>query len=149
MSPLSRALAAACCAALLSGCARERDPELPAACATGPEPVERALAAAPEPVRLPGGVRLSECFVPASDSGAAQIVAGAYLPVATSLARRAETDERAALRLGYLVGAARRGIERAQGSYPELVRRLEQEAGSLPERSAAFRRGEAAGRRSG
>jgi hypothetical protein len=122
---LPRAAAAAVlAAAALAACSTEgEDPTLPLACEAGPEAVERALVAAPGPVRIEGEVRLSECFVRKASAGDNQVVGGTLLAVAGRLADRAGADQRAALRLGYLIGAARRGAGRTQGIHAELLRR--------------------------
>ena len=135
---------------LLGGCARETEPELPAACRSGAEAVRAALAQAPEPVTL-AGTRLSECLGRAGETADIQQVGGDYLEVATVLAADARRDPegRAALRLGYLVGAVRRGAASTQGFHSEIVRRIEQETLPLDTRARAFRAGERAGRAAG
>jgi hypothetical protein len=55
----------------------------------------------------------------------------------------------AALRLGYLVGAARRGASETQGVHDELIRRIEQELAGVDRRSPAYQRGYDAGRARG
>jgi hypothetical protein len=72
--------------------------------------------------------------------------------VADGLAARIPSSDRAAIRLGYLIGATRRGAERTNGIHAELVRRLEQSVGvdgPPAARRAAFERGLAAGARTG
>ena len=97
------------------------------------------------------GLRLSECLTKGSDADDVQRVGTAYVGAAAVLAprarRRPEGEE--ALRLGHLLGAARRGGSATVGIHNELLRRLEQETLVLDGRSAAFRRGERAGRRLG
>ena len=135
---------------LLALCACGEDDRLPAACDTDPAAVTRALAAAPAEVRL-DGVPLSRCMT--SDAGAAEVqqVGALLLPAAQRLADSASRDPRgpAAVRLGYLVGAVRRGAERSPGLHAELVRRVEQELGRVDTHSEAFRTGERAGRAHG
>jgi hypothetical protein len=140
-----------CCLALgAAACGRQDEHHIRAACKGGPEPLRAALAGAPGEVRLQGTL-LSGCFVRSSDPGDIQIVGAAYVSVAADLATeaRGHPESAAATRLGYLVGAARRGAARTQGIHDELVRRLEQELGAIHTGSAAFRRGERAGRTSG
>lgn len=75
-----------------------------------------------------------------------------YTSTADRLARSAPADDAAAIRLGYLIGATRRGATHTAGIHLELVRRLEQAAGFdglPPARRAALGMGIAAGRRSG
>jgi hypothetical protein len=97
------------------------------------------------------GVPISACFVRASDAADVTAVGTEYLAVASGLAERARRrpEGAAALRLGYLVGAMRRGAHGTQGIHDEMVRRAEQELLALDTTSEAFRRGERAGRRSG
>lgn len=140
---MGRPLPALLAALALAGCGREDEGELPAACRLGADAVRSALATAPDEVRLEGGIALSECFRRASDQADLLLVGETYL---TAAARLADGGE--ALRLGYLVGAVRRGTDDTQGIHDELVRRLEQEAARLDDRRA-FRRGERAGLESG
>ena len=134
----------------LAGCGEDRESGVPAACKEGPESVRAALRAAPREVRL-DGVRLSECLTEGADADDLQVVGAAYLEAAAGLARKAGQDpeSRAAVELGYLVGAARRGGSGTQGVHTELLRRLDQELGTVDTRSPAFRRGERAGRSEG
>lgn len=140
-----------CCVLLLApaGCGRQ-DEGVPAACREGSGAVRRALGAAPGPVRL-DGTPISDCLGDASDGGELRDVGTALVGAAADLAEGAarHPDGREAVQLGYLVGAVRRGAPSAQGVNSEMVRRLEQEALRVDMRSAAFRRGERAGRRGG
>jgi hypothetical protein len=132
------------------GCGREDDHDLPAACESGAGAVRAALASAPGAVRV-NGTPISGCFVRSSDPADVQLVGATYVALATELAAgaRHEPEGAAATRLGYLVGAARRGASRTQGIHDELVRRIEQELVTVDAGSEAFRRGERAGRASG
>ena len=123
---------------------------LPVACKSGEAAVKRALVAAPGPVAV-DGTPLSGCLIRASDSADLQLVGATYLAVAADLASeaRADRESAAATRLGYLVGAVRRGAARTQGVHDEMVRRIEQELVIVDTRAAAFRTGERAGRSSG
>ena len=109
-------------AVLVAGCAE--DPEtLPPACSDGPQVVRDALAEAPGDVRLHDGTLLSHCVAKASTDAELQLLGYALTPVADELAG---TDtKQAATRLGFLVGAARRGGGNSNGIHIELVRRLE------------------------
>jgi hypothetical protein len=144
-----KVFSALACLVLLSACSSDGEEELPAACEAPETSLRAALAEAPGEVRL-DGTPISGCFVKSSDPSAVQRVGAAYLAVAAELgdsaARRPEGA--AALRLGYLIGAVRRGSERTQGIHSELLRRLEQEASPVLD-SAAFERGERAGRTTG
>jgi hypothetical protein len=126
------------------------DHPLPGACTRDPEAVESALRAAPSPVRL-DGTSLSSCVHEASKAAELQTVGGSLVGAAGALADRARRHPGSAaeLRLGYLVGAARRGAGEEGGERTELVRRLEQEAQVLEGSRAAYRRGVEAGARSG
>jgi hypothetical protein len=64
----------------------------------------------------------------------------------------APRDETAALQLGFLIGAARRGGEHANGVQAELIRRLERSGaldGATPAAQSALNRGLAAGEERG
>ena len=135
---------------LLGGCSSDGEEPLPAGCLGGKAGVRDALAAAPGRVEL-DGTPLSGCLVKSSDPADIQSVGATYLAVAAELGPLAarQPEGPAALRLGYLVGAVRRGSERTQGIHSELVRRIEQEAVHLVGRSDAYSSGRRAGRRSG
>ena len=112
----------------LAGCADSEDPPLPAACTEGAGHVERALGRAPGEVRLADGTLLSECVRRATSDSELQNLGLVLTEVAEDLeagARRVPVD---ALRLGYLVGAARRGAPGDSRVQTELVRRLERSA---------------------
>jgi hypothetical protein len=134
---------------VLAACGDD-DPSFPAACTGEPAAVERALLAAPSAVRL-DGTAISRCVRDASESAELQAVGNGLVGAAGELADAARRDPAgdAALRLGYLVGAARRGAGSHGGERTELVRRLEQEAEALEDGRAAYRRGIEAGERSG
>jgi len=138
------AAAAALAAAVAVGCGGGDPPALEAACTDGPAPILRALARAPGAVRLADGTRLSDCVAHAFDDGELQQLGFALTPAADRLAGRQTAA--AALQLGYLIGAVRRGASRTNGVHAELVRRLEATAtGTDAELVAATRRGIAAG----
>jgi hypothetical protein len=94
--------------AALAGCGEE-DPPLDFACTSGAEAVERALEAAPGDVRLAGGVQLSTCVRNARSDAELQNVGAVLTGAAEHLEEAAPRDARAALQLGFLIGAARRG----------------------------------------
>jgi hypothetical protein len=151
-----RRRAAACAAAaaaglLAGGCAeRPEETDLPAECRAGRDAVRSALAVAPRPVRVEG-VPISACFVRAGEASDIAAIGTDYLAVASDLAQRARrrADGPAALRLGYLVGAMRRGARGTQGIHDEMIRRVEQELVVVDTTAPAFRRGERAGLASG
>ena len=134
-----------------SGCA-DRERALPTACTEGGRAVAVALRAAPDPVALRDGTRLSTCVERARADAEIQNVGSIYTRVADELALQARASNVAALRLGYLIGAARRGARRTSGIHEELVRRLEQAVGlggPTSDRRPSFNRGLAAGARTG
>ena len=139
-------------AALAGGCGSEEEP-LPFVCKNGSsEGVATALREAPDAVVLDGGVRISQCIRVARSDADLQNVGAVLTGAAEHLEERAVTDETAALQLGYLVGAARRGASRENGIQAELVRRLERSAaldGATPGAKAALTRGLAAGEGTG
>lgn len=136
-------------AAALAACGSDARPP-PAACTDGPGPLRRALAQAPGRVTLDGDP-LSACFTKGSDADDLQRVGSAWVSVAAELAddARRNPEGEAALRLGYLVGAAHRGAGNSPGLHMDLVRRLDQESRPLGRRSRALRSGLRAGRRVG
>jgi hypothetical protein len=103
-------------------------------------------------VRLRDGTRLSECVSRALDQGHLQSVGGVFTLAATDLAARAPNESAAALQLGYLVGATRRGAATTNGIGLELAHRIER-AGALEGANqasvAAERTGIVAGQRRG
>lgn len=142
------AVAATVGAAIAAGCGGGDPPPLPPACTEGPDPVLHALARAPGRVRLDDGTPLSECVAKAFDDGEIQQLGVALTPAADRLADRATPT--AALQLGYLIGAVRRGASRTNGVHAELVRHLEATATSTGAAlQAATRRGIAAGEATG
>lgn len=118
------ALALACLIAA-AGCGSPDD-STPVACLEGPAAYEKALAAAPGEVLLAGGTPISDCLVRNQQGGDLATVGEAMVTTATKLnaEARAEPSGDAALRLGYLLGAARRGAEHGEGIHTDLVRRL-------------------------
>ncbi len=145
------ALAVLCAAVGLAGCGNDNQP-LPAVCSEGPRPVTRALGAAPGPVRLDGGVRLSTCLERASSDADIQTMGFVLIRAADDLATRADHDDQSATELGYLIGAVRRGAAHTSGIHEEIVRRVAQSAGPSGAPAAhgpAFRQGLAAGGRTG
>jgi hypothetical protein len=145
----SQTVALLLCAALVSGCGDEEE-QIASACTEGPAAVRKALRDAPGDVRL-GGAPLSDCLSEEADGGELQLVGTSFVEAAAGLApsARRRPEGRAALELGYLVGAARRGGSTTQGVHSELLRRMEQELTGVDTRAASFRRGERAGRTEG
>ncbi|CAN5508592.1 hypothetical protein BH20ACT17_BH20ACT17_16610 [soil metagenome] len=125
---------------------------MPAACLDGPQAVGRALERAPAAVTLAGTTKLSTCISRSRTDAELQTLGSTLLCVADGLSQRAATDNVAALRLGYLVGATRRGVGANPGLATQLGRRLEQAArldGASAGARAALRSGLRAGEGSG
>ena len=136
-------------AASLAACGAAGDP-LDEACVSGPGAIERALTRAPAAVTLPSGTRLSQCVSNARSDADLQTAGAVLTRAADHLAARARTgDADAALRLGYLVGAARRGAKRTAGIHAELQRHIERSAAALEESGASLADALARGRRAG
>jgi hypothetical protein len=154
LDELKRATAlAAVTLATLAGCGEDDETGgFPVACNDSVPAVQDALRGAPARVALTGGTKLSTCVERARTGADIQTVGALYTATADDLAAKLAGSDAAALRLGYLVGATRRGASRTSGIHDELVRRLEQSTGldgAPPARRAAYRRGLAAGRRLG
>jgi hypothetical protein len=146
----SRAIGSALAvAAAVCGCSTGSPPGVPVACKESPAAIQSALAKAPGDVRV-GGSRLSECFARGGDQADAEALGLSFLPAERSLAAGARAHPRGpdALRLGFLIGAARRGQSRAP-IYGELAHRIESELGGVDVGSPRFRAGERAGRARG
>ena len=128
---------------VLAGCGNSSQP-LPHACIEGPGPVLKALAKAPGSVAIQG-TPISSCFNRDASGDDVQIVGTNLITAAQQLGDRARAgDETAALRLGYLVGAAERGAKRT-GVADELIRRLHAETTVPTSARDAYARGHAAG----
>src|SRR3954447_23513312 len=127
-----RPLLLALCAAVAGGCGSSEERDIPANCPADASQVLTALRDAPRPVRI-RGVALSDCLTKDSSAGDVQRMGAVFVPAASRLGDQARRDPRgpAALRLGYLVGAAERGAAHTGGLHSELVRRLEQELGTV------------------
>lgn len=110
------------------------DETTPVACLEGSKAYLRALEQAPNSARLQGGTRISDCLTENQAGGALATVGSAMLRAATELNSEARENPGgpAALRLGYLLGAAERGAEDTAGIHAELIRRLEAAAKYSP-----------------
>jgi hypothetical protein len=137
-------------AALIVGCGNDVH-HVPVACEEGATKVRAALAKAPGEVLLESGTKLSDCFTRAAQPSDVQQVAAVFIDAADGLAAgaRANPHSPAALQLGYLVGAMRRGSAHTQGIHYETRRRIEQELIGVQVRAPEFVRGERAGQRAG
>jgi hypothetical protein len=149
--PGSIGVVALALALAVPGCGNDHG-KLPAACVGSAGSIASALHTAPRHVALTDGTSLSECVDRARSDADLQNLGAVYTQVADALAVEVPTSDRAALELGYLVGAARRGSAHTNGIHEELVRRLGQAAGpdgAPGARRAAYDRGLGAGERDG
>jgi hypothetical protein len=144
-------------ALLAAGCGSQGD-STPVACLDGAGAYLTALDEAPGEVRLGGGTPISDCFARNQQGGDLATVGTAMVEAATRLdaEARAQPGGGANLRLGYLLGAARRGAERTEGIHADLVRRLTVAARYAPGRRplppaflTTYRQGYDAGRARG
>jgi hypothetical protein len=142
---------------LLAGCGSSDD-STPVACLEGAAAYERALKAAPDEVLLEGETPIGECLTRNQTGGDLSRVGEAMIETATKLNAEAREDPAgdAALQLGYLLGAVKRGTEESEGIHSDLLRRLIVSArfapGSQPlptDFLHTFREGFDAGRSSG
>jgi hypothetical protein len=133
---------------VLAGCGGGDGPvhvtNLPPECAGDFGGLVKALQAAPGRVTV-SGEPISHCFVVSEDSADLQALGTSLLSAAQQLGDRARAgDRKAALELGYLVGAASRGAKR-NGLGDEIVRRLEAETTIGAAGKTAYDRGLRAG----
>ena len=139
------------------GCGSQDD-STPVACLEGAVAYEKALREAPDGVLLGGETPISDCLAENQKAGDLSSVGEAMLETATALSAegREEDGGDAAVRLGYLIGAAERGAETSEGIHSDLVRRLTVAARYAPGGQplsqrflAAYREGFDAGRSGG
>jgi hypothetical protein len=139
------------------GCGSQDD-STPVACLEGAAAYERALREAPGEVLLGGETPISDCLAENQQAGDLSRVGEAMLETATALSAQARTEDGgdAAVRLGYLIGAAQRGASSSEGIHSDLVRRLTVAARYAPggqplsqQFLAAYREGFDAGRSGG
>jgi len=158
-APAATALVAAvtCLAAVFGGCGNQDD-STPVACLQGKDIYLAGLAKAPGAVELAGETAISECLAENQQGGDLATVGEAMVETATELNGEARTvpSSPAALRLGYLLGAAKRGADQTEGIHADLIRRLTVAARYAPGReplppgfAAAYRRGFDAGHTNG
>jgi hypothetical protein len=119
------ALLAVSCTCLIAGCGSQDD-ATPVACLQGKELYLAALADAPRAVELANETPISDCLAENQTGGDLGTVGEAMVEAATELngEARAVPSSSAALRLGYLIGAAQRGADGTEGIHADLLRRL-------------------------
>jgi hypothetical protein len=146
MRPVRRLLATVVLALglLVAGCGGPGD-STPVACLGGTGAYLKALRRAPGEVLLAGETPISDCLAENQQAGDLATVGVATVTAATRLnaEARAKPGGAANLRLGYLLGAAKRGAEDTEGIHADLVRRLVVAARYSPDDRplpAAFRR---------
>ncbi len=116
-------------ALLLAGCGSSEPDDVPVACLGDRASISRALERAPGAVRLDDGTPLSRCVhLAAARDGDLQALGSTLMGVADDLHFEARTNPQAALPLGYLIGAVRRGAAKTPGVAAQLARRIEQTA---------------------
>ncbi len=132
---------------LAIGCGNDEH-RVPVGCLEGN--LTKALASAPAEVRV-AGTRLSDCFTRAASPAEIQQVASVFIAATERLAATARSSphSRAALELGYLIGAVHRGAGRTQGIHYETERRIDQELIGVNTHAPEFVQGRKAGERGG
>lgn len=142
---------------VLVGCGGPDD-STPVACLEGAPAYLHALEDAPGEVRLGGTTPISDCLAENQTGGDLATVGAAMLTATTRLnvEARAKPGGSANVRLGYLLGAARRGADGTEGIHTELIRRLSAAARYSSDNQpppatflAAYQRGFDAGRARG
>jgi hypothetical protein len=142
---------------LAAGCGAPGD-STPVACLEGTGAYLTALERAPAEVRLDGETPISSCLAENQQGGDLATVGMATVTAATRLnsEARAKPGGGANVQLGYLLGAAKRGVTNTEGIHTDLIRRLVVAAryspGDRPLPPAfyrAYRTGYAAGERDG
>ena len=147
---MKRLLTVLAAATLLAACGSSDAPATPAACLDGPGELLSALKSAPDPVLLGGTTPISDCLVDRQGAGELATIGQSAITAATRLNSIARKDPSgaASTELGYLVGALEEGASGADGTYADLVRRLNAAArfndGAAP-LPAAFERAYGAG----
>ncbi len=131
-------------AALIGGGCGSQDSSTPVACLEPPNAYISALRAAPGEVKISGETPISDCLAPNQPAGDLASVGSTMVEVATKLNAQAREDPSgpAALRLGYLIGAAEKGADETEGIHSDLIRRLTVAARFAPDAdplSARFR----------
>jgi hypothetical protein len=114
-----------------AGCGSD-EVSTPTACLEGPAKIETALVTAPDPVRIDGTVPISDCMVRDQPNGELVNFGSDTVIVATRLGTQASESGadaiRAAIQVGYLVGAMEKGSEGSDGIHAALVDRVKSAA---------------------
>jgi hypothetical protein len=146
----------ACLALAVYGCGNQGE-STPVACLEGAAAYERVLRDAPGEVLLGGETPIGDCLASNQQPGDLAQVGEAMIDAATTLnAEAREGSRRAAVELGYLLGAAQRGAADSEGIHADLLRRLAVAARFAPDKQPlspafyrAFGTGYAAGQSKG
>ncbi|MCW2986742.1 MAG: hypothetical protein JWR63_4312, partial [Conexibacter sp.] len=130
MRAMRRSAVLAVSLALAFGACTKESPPMPSTCIdTGRDGYERALAAVPGDVRLPGGVAISTCLERVRTDAELQNLGAVVHSTAEALAEQARGGGAAAVeaarRLGFLSAAVSVGAGRSNGIAAELARRVE------------------------
>jgi hypothetical protein len=140
-----------------AGCGSQGD-STPVACLEGAAAYEKALQGAPGEVRLDDGTPISDCLASNQQAGDLAQAGEALVDTATALNAQAREQGggKAAVELGYLIGAAQRGAADSEGIHSDLLRRLVVAARYAPGKQPlppvffrTYEAGYAAGRRAG
>jgi hypothetical protein len=151
MEPMRCRAALAVSLALAFGACTKEPPRMPSTCTdTDRAGYDRALAQAPRPVRLPGGVAISTCSERVRSDAELQNLGSVVHAVAEDLAGRARDGDAVAARsLGYLSAAVAVGAEQSNGIAAELSRRVETTGAGIADAGPAVTRALAAGQAAG
>jgi hypothetical protein len=154
LPPLATVAVTFAAAGLLGSCGDDV-PAVSELCLEDPAPIEAALREVGRgaAVALEDGTSIAECVERSTSDAQLQSIGLTLTAVADHLVGPVEAgDTAAARRLGFLVGATRRGAARTNGTHLELARRISLVAGRLDlpdEVGAALQAGLAEGERSG
>ena len=114
---------------VVAGCGSSEPDQVPVACLGKAATISQALERAPAKVTLADGTSISHCVrLAAHRDGDLQSLGSSLMNVADDLRAQTRTNPDAAVRLGYLIGAVRRGAAKTPGLAAQLARRIEQTA---------------------
>jgi hypothetical protein len=125
-APLALLSLAAALVALGCGSSRGDGEDTPVACLDGAGAYVGALDQAPGEVKLSGEVPISDCLIENQSGGDLSTMGEAMIEAATQLNAKAREagGGKAAVELGYLIGAVGRGSQETEGIHSDLIRRL-------------------------